>query len=104
PSHSALLAPRCAMPTTPDFHRVKVPRVSDDIASQIRGQIAAGKLQVDSRLPSERALAEQFGVSRNTLREALRSLEHAGLIRLQTGAHGGAFISQHSDEAIATGL
>ena len=57
-----------------------------------------------SRLPSERALAEQFGVSRNTLREALRSLEHAGLVQLHKGAQGGAFISQRSDQAIATGL
>ncbi len=55
-------------------------------------------------MPSERALSEQFGVSRNTLREALRSLEHAGLVRLQKGASGGAFISEGSDRAIAAGL
>jgi GntR family transcriptional repressor for pyruvate dehydrogenase complex len=55
-------------------------------------------------LPSERALSEQFSVSRNTLREAFRALEHAGLIRLQKGASGGAFISEGSGEAIATGM
>ena len=57
-----------------------------------------------SRLPSERALAAQFGVSRNTLREALRSLEHGGLLRLEKGAQGGAFIAGRGDQAIATGL
>lgn len=57
-----------------------------------------------SRLPSERALAEQFGVSRNTLREALRSLEHAGLVRLQKGATGGAFITEGNGQVITTGL
>lgn len=70
----------------------------------IRAELAAGRLGVGSRLPSERALSEQFGVSRNTLREALRSLEHAGLVQLHKGAQGGAFISQRSDQAIATGL
>ncbi len=66
--------------------------------------MAEGKLRVGNRLPSERALAEQFNVSRNTLREALRSLEHAGLIRLQKGASGGAFITEASGDAIVTGL
>lgn len=92
------------MSAAPEFRRVKVSRVSDDIAAQIRAQIAAGKLQVGSRLPSERSLAEQFGVSRNTLREALRSLEHAGLIRLQTGVQGGAVIQNGGSSAIGSTL
>jgi Transcriptional regulators len=86
------------------FQRIRSSRAFDEIAAQIRTELSSGRLAVGNRLPSERALSEQFGVSRNTLREALRSLEHAGLIRLQKGAHGGAFISQHSGEAIATGL
>lgn len=86
------------------FQRIRSSRAFDEIAAQIRTELASGRLAVGNRLPSERALSEQFGVSRNTLREALRSLEHAGLIRLQKGARGGAFISQHSGEAIATGL
>ena len=92
--------------TTPalQFQRIRSARAFDEIASQIRDELVGGRLLVGSRLPSERALSEQFGVSRNTLREALRSLEHAGLIRLQKGARGGAFISQHSGEAITTGL
>ena len=86
------------------FQAIRSARAFEEIAAQIRGELAAGRLKVGSRLPSERALAERFGVSRNTLREALRSREHAGLIRLQKGATGGAFISQRSGEAIATGL
>ncbi len=88
----------------PRFRTVRAPRASDEIAAQIRAELGSGRLGVGSRLPSERALAEQFGVSRNTLREALRSLEHAGLLQLQKGAQGGAFITQRSDQAIATGL
>ncbi len=86
------------------FQAIRSARAFEEIAAQIRAELAAGRLKVGSRLPSERALSEQFGVSRNTLREALRSLEHAGLIRLQKGARGGAFISERSGDAIATGL
>jgi GntR family transcriptional regulator, transcriptional repressor for pyruvate dehydrogenase complex len=97
-----------ADPKTPSvptkFERIRPSRAFDEIAGQIREELAAGRLRVGNRLPSERALAEQFGVSRNTLREALRSLEHAGLIRLQKGARGGAFISERSGEAITVGL
>lgn len=89
---------------TPVFRPIRSQRAFEEIAAQIRAQLAEGKLLVGDRLPSERALAEQFGVSRNTLREALRSLEHAGLIRLQKGASGGAFITEAKGEAIATGL
>ena len=86
------------------FQAIRSARAFEEIAAQIRNELAAGRLKVGSRLPSERALSEQFGVSRNTLREALRSLEHAGLIRLQKGASGGAFISERSGEAIVNGL
>ncbi|MCM3562805.1 FadR/GntR family transcriptional regulator [Hydrogenophaga intermedia] len=90
--------------TAPVFQPIRSRRAFDEIASQIRSQLAEGKLRVGNRLPSERALAEQFGVSRNTLREALRSLEHAGLLRLRKGATGGAFITEASGDTIATGL
>lgn len=86
------------------FEPIRSTRAFEEIAGQIRKALAEGQLQVGSRLPAERTLAEQFGVSRNTLREALRSLEHAGLIRLQRGASGGAFISESSGEAVMTGL
>lgn len=93
-----------AAPVQASFQPIRSARAFEEIAAQIRTELAEGRLTVGSRLPSERALAVQFGVSRNTLREALRSLEHAGLIRLQKGASGGAFISERSGQAIATGL
>jgi GntR family transcriptional repressor for pyruvate dehydrogenase complex len=91
-------------PSVQAFQPIRSARAFEEIAAQIRAELAAGRLKVGSRLPSERALSEQFGVSRNTLREALRSLEHAGLIRLQKGASGGAFISERSGDAVITGL
>ncbi|MDB5817291.1 MAG: GntR family transcriptional regulator [Rhizobacter sp.] len=95
-------APRAL--SSPSFKAIRSARAFEEIADQIRKELSEGNLRTGSRLPSERALAEQFGVSRNTLREALRSLEHAGLIRLQKGATGGAFISERSNEAIVTGM
>ena len=68
------------------------------IAKAIRDAIVEGKLLVDERLPSEAELAEQFNVSRPTVREALKRLAAQSLIRTQRGAFGGAFINRLSYE------
>ena len=87
-----------------EFRRIKAPRAFEEIADQIRKELSDRRLRAGDRLPPERALAVQFGVSRNTLREALRSLENAGLLRLQKGAAGGAFVRESTGDAIVTGL
>ena len=53
-----------------------------------------GVLKPGDKLPPERDLAQQLGVSRNVLREALRSLEMAGVLRLRKGVKGGAFVRE----------
>ena len=74
--------------------------LSAQIASAIRDAIISGDLIVDERLPSEAELAEQFDVSRPTIREALKRLAAQSLIRTQRGAFGGAFVRHLSyDEA-----
>lgn len=75
------------------FVPVSVPRTSSSIADQIRQAILGGKLTEGERLPPERALAEQFGVSRVSVRDALRGLEAMGLIEVRVGARGGAFVT-----------
>lgn len=87
-----------------EFQRIKTPRAFEEIADQIRKELSNRRLRAGDRLPAERALAGQFGVSRNTLREALRSLENSGLLRLQKGATGGAFVRDSTGDAIVTGL
>ncbi|WP_281857546.1 FadR/GntR family transcriptional regulator [Litoreibacter halocynthiae] len=67
--------------------------LSAQIATSIRDAIIAGDLIVDTRLPSEAELAEQFKVSRPTVREALKRLAAQALIRTQRGATGGAFVN-----------
>ena len=81
-------------PTPLKFQPIHVRRTFEEICERIREQLALGVLKPGDKLPRERDLAEQFGVSRNVLREALRSLEMAGLLRLQKGVKGGAFIQQ----------
>ncbi|RMD91894.1 MAG: GntR family transcriptional regulator, partial [Alphaproteobacteria bacterium] len=60
--------------------------LSAQIARAIRAAIMDGSLKVDERLPSEQELAESFGVSRPTVREALKRLAAQSLIRTQRGA------------------
>lgn len=88
----------------PAFRPVAGKRAFEEIAEQIRAQLAKQSLRVGDRLPAERQLAEQFHVSRNTLREALRSLEIAGLLELRKGATGGAFICEGGGGAAVAGL
>ena len=72
--------------------------LSAQIADAIRDAIVSGQLIVDERLPSEAELADQFAVSRSTVREALKRLAAQSLIRTQRGATGGAFVNRLSFE------
>jgi GntR family transcriptional regulator, transcriptional repressor for pyruvate dehydrogenase complex len=72
--------------------------LSAQIATAIRDAIMSGALIVDTRLPSEAELVEQFQVSRPTVREALKRLAAQSLIRTQRGASGGAFVNRISFE------
>ena len=70
--------------------------LSVQIAAAIRNSIIDGALIVGERLPSEAELAEQFDVSRSTVREALKRLAAQSLIKTQRGAFGGAFVNRMS--------
>jgi GntR family transcriptional repressor for pyruvate dehydrogenase complex len=75
------------------FVPVAVTRASSAIVDQIRTAIVTGRVKQGDRLPPERELASQFGVSRVTVRDALRALEATGLVEIRVGARGGAFVS-----------
>jgi len=87
-----------------DFAPVRAERTFEIIANKVRDQIRDGKLRTGDKLPPEREMAQQLGTSRNALREALRSLEHAGLISLHKGARGGAFITDGNPSAVAQSM
>lgn len=86
------------------FRRVTVDRVSQVIVDQIKGLMREGKLANGDRLPSERDMCQRFGVSRVTVREALRVLEASGLIQIRVGSRGGAFVASPTKERLGEGL
>jgi len=86
------------------FEAIAPSRAVDEISAQVRGMIADGKLKPGDRLPAERDLSVRLHVSRNTLREALRALEHAGIIEMRKGASGGAFVLPGNSSVIVNGL
>lgn len=69
-------------------------KISTQIMQQIRGAIMQGKLKPGHALPQEKDLVAKFGVSKHTLREALRSLETLGFITIRRGAGGGPVVSE----------
>ncbi|MEJ2040538.1 MAG: FadR/GntR family transcriptional regulator [Desulfosarcinaceae bacterium] len=64
----------------------------EDVVKEIRRAILSGTFQTGTVLPSEITLAEQFGVSRPVVREALRCLQSSGFIEIRRGTKGGAFV------------
>jgi GntR family transcriptional repressor for pyruvate dehydrogenase complex len=76
------------------FDAIRSNKAPQLIISQIRKQIFEGKLLPGDKLPSENGMMEQFHVSKQTLREALRALEFIGLIEIKKGATGGAYIAE----------
>lgn len=65
---------------------VEPKRLYRQIAEQLRSLIAGGEFQAGSRLPAERDLARQLGVSRPSVREALIALEVEGWVEVRTGS------------------
>jgi GntR family transcriptional repressor for pyruvate dehydrogenase complex len=87
-------APR--RPASTAFAPVRVQRVRkayEQVADQLRELIVGGDVPLGHRLPNEAALSVQFGVSRSTVREALRVLATQSLIRTSKGAAGGSFVT-----------
>lgn len=78
------------------FGKIGKRRLSEIIAEKVEQGILEGKFKFGERLPSEQALADEFGVSRNVVREAFKILQERGLITVQDGA--GAYVSQPSSE------
>jgi GntR family transcriptional regulator, transcriptional repressor for pyruvate dehydrogenase complex len=62
------------------------PRTYQVVLRRIEADLAAGRIDIGERLPGERVLAERYGVSRSSVREAIRVLEAMGLIRTAVGS------------------
>ncbi|CAN7612954.1 FadR/GntR family transcriptional regulator [Aminobacter sp. LjRoot7] len=78
--------------------------VARQVADKIRAAILDGRLQIDERLPTEEDLAKSFGISRPTVREALKRLAAQNLIRSQRGPTGGTFVSRPDPEGLSSAI
>jgi DNA-binding FadR family transcriptional regulator len=84
------------------------PKAYEQVAERLRELVVAGELEPGHRLPTESVLAAEHGVSRATVREALRLLAAQNLIRTAKGATGGSYVTRpspdHLSESLRSGL
>ena len=88
----------------PSFRAQQILRPRAQVEQQIKDAILSGQFVQGDKLPAETELAEQFGVSRPTVREALGSLVSAGLIRKIAGVAGGSFVNSVTTESLSQTL
>lgn len=81
------------------LHTIEPKRLYRQIADQVRALVEQGEFPRGSRLPAERELAQQLGVSRPSVREALIALEVEGLVEVRMGS--GIYVREHPAAARA---
>jgi GntR family transcriptional repressor for pyruvate dehydrogenase complex len=84
------------------FEKIERKRLPELVANAIEEAVIAGEYVAGSQLPSEQTLANQFGVSRNVVREAFKFLKERGLITIMNGS--GAYVRQPSSEPTSDAL
>jgi DNA-binding FadR family transcriptional regulator len=80
------------MATTSRSKAERAPKAGELAAAHLRREIVTGELREGEALPSEAALMQRFGISRPTLREAMRILESERIITIKRGSRGGAHV------------
>ena len=78
----------------------RAPRRHQLVHDHILERIKSGELVTGSKLPAERELSATLGVARQAIREAIRSLEMSGVLRLERGANGGAFVRETGPDGL----
>jgi GntR family transcriptional repressor for pyruvate dehydrogenase complex len=98
--------PSAAPSTSAPFRALNQLRAFEQIILQIEDAIVEGRLQAGDRLPSERELAETFGVSRASVREALRVLQMFGVVsaRRGTGPDAGSVVAAGGQNGLQNAL
>ena len=80
---------------------VHVPKASEVLAERLRELIVQGRIQPGDFLPSERDLVTESGLSRTSVRDALRVLETDGLITTKVGRTGGSMVTLPGRASVA---
>lgn len=86
------------------FQPVSGAQPAGEILEQVRAKLRSQELRAGDRLPTERELSAQFGVSRNSVRQALRSLQEQGLLEIRKGPTGGAVVCGNGALSVETVL
>ncbi len=86
----------------PMYEQIRPERLYEQIVEQIEASILTGDLSAGDQFPPERELAEQFGVSRTAVREAMKVLRQKGLAESQPGR--GTFVTTHTATAVRHSL
>ena len=84
------------------YKAIQTERLYEQIVQQIEERFMSGELKVGDRLPPERELADQFGVSRTAVREAVKALHQKGLVEVLPGR--GTFIINSASEVVRHSL
>lgn len=94
------------IPADLELQPVQRRRAHEEVVHQIRREIVNGRLKVGDRLPGERQLSETLGVSRASVREAMRVLESLSIVRSQTGTgpNSGSIVISEIGDAFANAL
>lgn len=82
--------------------KIKRERLYDQVVRQIQESIINGGLKPGDKLPAERQLAEQLGISRIVIREAMKTLEERGLVKVMSGS--GTYVSQADPQMISQSI
>lgn len=85
----------------PMLGRISVPKSYEVLADRLRQTILDGSVAEGERLPTERELVSQTGLSRGSVREALRKLEVEGLVKTKLGRLGGNIVSRPGNDSMA---
>ena len=81
--------------------RIKVPKSSDVLAERLKQEILGDGYNLGATLPTERELVSTTGLSRGSVREALRILEAQGLVHTRAGRYGGTTVSKPTTDHLA---
>ena len=84
------------------YQAVRTARLFEQIVEQIEGSIHEGRLKPGDQLPAERELAQQFGVSRTAVREAMKTLCEKGWVEAYTGR--GTFVTSGKSQSMRHSL
>jgi GntR family transcriptional repressor for pyruvate dehydrogenase complex len=90
------------LPTSSARTRRSRVKIADEIIESLRQEIVTGRLPHGERMPTERELADRYGVSQPTIREAIRALDTLGLVEVQQGS--GSYVRGRGNYALALSL